>query len=186
MNLTNSSITDNREMLAVDSNPDEVAEAEAIFQADFKGASITPAGPLVVAPDNARQDLLNLVNGAKKSVDIEAEELSDDKLTAALTGLVANGVAVRVVLSDQTPTQAEQQSIALLKQHKIPVVSVASPYIHTKTILVDGQSAYVGSANLTFYSLTANRELGVIVTAPDAISSISATISKDFKAGKAL
>ena len=52
MNVTFSSPTANREYLALDTDPDDVAEAEAIFQADFANAGRQPDGQ---APRRADQ-----------------------------------------------------------------------------------------------------------------------------------
>ncbi len=72
MNTTDSSPTDNREYLVVDTDARDVAEAEAIFGADMDAKAITPTGKLVVAPTNAKDRLLALINGATKTIDLEA------------------------------------------------------------------------------------------------------------------
>src|SRR5947209_6900364 len=50
MNVTFSSPTSNREYLALDTDPDDVAEAESVFQADFTNSVAAPSGKLLVAP----------------------------------------------------------------------------------------------------------------------------------------
>jgi cardiolipin synthase A/B len=180
MNTTESSPTDNREYLAIDSDPDDVAEAEAIFAADMDGKAITPAGKLVVAPTNAKPRLLGLIDGATKTIDIEGETFSDDQLAAAIIARAGAGVQVRIVLSDETPTGAQSQSVSQFKAANIPIVSRATPTIHAKTIVVDGALAYVGSENFTNNSLVNNRELGVITSAAAEIAKITSTITADF------
>ena len=51
MNLTFSSPTSNREYLALDTDADDVAEADAIFEADFANTTFTPQGKLARRAD---------------------------------------------------------------------------------------------------------------------------------------
>jgi hypothetical protein len=185
MNLTASSATQNREFLAVDSDPEDVAEAETIFQADFAHQPPTITGKLLVAPVNAQAGMLALLDAAKSTIDLEGESLSDTKITASLIAAKQRGVVVRVVLSDQTPTAAMQAAVNNLKAAKVAVVKTGTPYIHSKAFVVDGVKAYVGSENFTYNSLASNRELGVIVGAPTEIAKVSAAIATDFAKGVA-
>jgi cardiolipin synthase A/B len=186
MNLEVTSSTKNREFLAVDTQAPDVTEADAIFAADFAGTAITPTGNLLVAPVNARDKLVALIAGAKKTLDIEGEELSDYKITDALVTAKKAGVAVRVVLSNTTPTAAQTSAVQELKLGSVPVVSVDTPYIHAKAVVADGTSAYVGSENFTTGSLQYNRELGLITTNAASAASVAQTIAADFAAGTAL
>ena len=185
MNTTQTSPIDNREYLAVDTDPADVAEAEAIFSADFANTSFTAAGNLVVAPDNARGKLVALVASAKSTVDMEAEELSDSTLVAAMAAVADRGVNVRVVIAG-TGSASQQQAIALLKQHGAKLVVVTTPYMHAKSIVVDGASAYVGSENFSTGSLSYNRELGVLTNTASEVAKVQATTSSDFASGTPL
>jgi phosphatidylserine/phosphatidylglycerophosphate/cardiolipin synthase-like enzyme len=189
MNATDSSATGNREFLAVDTDPEDVQEAETIFEKDFAGTPPTSvSGKLVVAPTplNARTRMLQVLNSAKTSIDLEGEELSDTYIVNALASSHSSGIAVRVVLSDGTLTTAQQTAVTKLKAAGVPVVSVSSPYIHAKAFVVDGSTAYVGSANFTAESLDHNRELGIITTATSEVTKIANTIAGDFAKGTAL
>lgn len=64
MNVAQSTASSNREYLAVDRDPADVADAEAIFTADWNGTAWTPSGKLVVAPVNARFSLVMLIGAA--------------------------------------------------------------------------------------------------------------------------
>jgi phosphatidylserine/phosphatidylglycerophosphate/cardiolipin synthase-like enzyme len=185
MNLMKTS-SSNREFLAVDAQSADVSEAEAIFAADFAGAPITPTGPLLVAPVNASSGLVALLSGATKSVDLEGEELSDSGVVGALVDARQRGLPVRVVLADNPPAPAQSAAVAQLKAASVSVVSVGTPYIHSKAVVVDGARAYVGSENFTTGSLKHNRELGLVTASPAAVAAVAGAIGKDFAAGKAL
>jgi cardiolipin synthase len=187
MNESSSAPTANREYLAVDTDPSDVAEADAIFNADFAHTAITPTGNLLVAPDNDKTRIRALIGTATKSIDVEVEELSDYDVVNDLAIQADNGSKVRIVLSDITPTSAQNTAVAKLKAHSnVSLVQVHDPYIHAKAIIVDGARMYVGSANLTDNSMDSNRELGLVTETSSVISPVQTALSSDFAAGTAL
>jgi cardiolipin synthase len=186
MNATKSAPTSNREYLAVDTDADDVAEAEAIFQADWNGTAITPQGKLVVAPVNARERLTGLIASATATLDMEAETLSDYTIESALIDAHGRGVAVKIVLSDEDPSAAQADTVARLKAAGIPLRTRAHPMIHAKAIVADGARCYVGSENFTLSSLVYNREIGVIFATSSEVQKVLSTIRADFAAGTPL
>lgn len=177
----------NREYLAIDTDPSDVAEAEGVFQGDYAGAPpATVSGALVVAPLNASDRLLALLGSAQSTLDLEVEELSDYRVTDALKTALGRGVKVRVVLPDNALTSAGQLAVTTVKAAGAKLVQVTTPYIHAKAIVVDGKVAYVGSENLTVASLKYNRELGVVFDTTTEVKKVMATIGADFAKGTAL
>ena len=185
MNLETTS-SQNREFLALDNEPGDVKEADDMFAADFAATPYVPSGNLLVAPVNARDQLVQLIQSAKTTIDLEGEELSDYKIANALVAAQKAGVKVRAVVADNAPTAAQMSVVAQLKYGGVAVVSLGTPYIHAKAMVVDGAQAYVGSENFTTGSLQYNRELGLITTNAPTAATIGATIAKDFAAGTAL
>ena len=59
------------------------------------------------------------------------------------------------------------------------MVVVARPYLHAKAIVVDQKAIYLGSENFTKNSLDHNRELGLVTTNVNAVSTVSTTVSAD-------
>jgi cardiolipin synthase A/B len=186
MNATTSAPDNNREYLAVDTIAADVAEAEAIFEADYAGTSITPSGNLLVAPVNARDRLVALVAGATSTIEIEAEELSDTQFVTALVSARGRGVTVKIVLSNSTASSAQTTAVSQLKSAGAKLVTLASPYIHAKSLVVDGATCYVGSENFTTGSLLHNRELGVVFSTASEVQKVLTTTRADFAAGTAL
>src|SRR6185437_5082686 len=53
-------------------------------------------------------------------------------------------------------------------------------YIHAKLLVIDGQRALVSSQNLSTGSLQYNRELGMEVSAPAGVRTLSEGLAADF------
>ena len=186
MNLTESSPFQNREYIARVTDPQDVAQAEALFENDYSGKAGNLAGKLLIAPINAKPLLRQLVREATTTLDVQGESFGDDDLTKELVDAKGRGVNVRLSVSDTPPTPAEVRAFAEFKKVQIPVRTLAKPYVHAKAIVIDGKKAYVGSANFTTNSLQFNREIGVIVGNAGEVKKIADTISQDFNAGTAL
>jgi len=186
MNAASSAFTGNREYVATDTDPDDVGEAEAIFEADWANMATATTGKLVTAPDNAETRLVEFIDGAGTTIDLEGEVFSSNAILQAIGRAQKRGVTIRVVLSDEPPTSAQTQAVNGMKQVGIPVVSVHTPDIHAKAIVIDGNRCYIGSENFTANSLENNRELGVLFNTASEVQKVAATIDADFKAGTPL
>jgi phosphatidylserine/phosphatidylglycerophosphate/cardiolipin synthase-like enzyme len=183
-NLTASAFSQNRELNVVTTRPADVAQAAAIFDADWDRAAEPAPGPLVVSPTNSRPALLALIGGAERTLDVYAEVVRDPEFMAALTDAARRGVAVRVVMSPGEERQLVE--LRQLAEAGVAVRLVPSPYIHAKLFLVDGRRAFVGSQNMTATSLDQNRELGLIVDEPGAIERIGRVFAEDFGRSRGL
>jgi cardiolipin synthase len=190
MNLTYTSAQSNREYIATDTDPTDVADAEKIFDADFKNVNVTlPTTRLVLSPDNAsavdaQTRLVNLIGSAKTSLDVEVQSLSDDTLVDAIVKAHKANVTVRVVLDGDTlGGTAQEDAVTTLKSNGVPVKAVSTPDIHAKAIVVDGARAFVGSQNMTPTALFANREMGIITDATAEVAKVKKAIGDDFAKG---
>lgn len=180
-NLTNSAFSQNRELAIVTTRPADVAQAAAIFDADWARGGEPKAGSLVVSPTDSRSRLLALIDGAERTLDVYAEVVRDPEFIEALERAAARGVRVRLVMSPAEEQLAEVQRLA---RSGIEVRLVGSPYIHAKLFLVDGIRAFVGSQNLTATSLDQNRELGAIVDDPAVVERIGRVFAADIPRGR--
>jgi phosphatidylserine/phosphatidylglycerophosphate/cardiolipin synthase-like enzyme len=178
MNLTRSAFTVNREFAVLTTNPAAVTQAVAIFDADWEGGGDRIDGPLVVSPWNSRSALLDLIDGAKSSIDLYIEFFSDRELRDALIAASDRGVAVRCI----TPSTDDDNARALffaLMDGGVEVLRFDDRYVHAKAIVVDRNTAFVGSQNFTSTSLDENRELGAIVTEPELVARLIAIFERD-------
>jgi phosphatidylserine/phosphatidylglycerophosphate/cardiolipin synthase-like enzyme len=192
MNLTESSAATNREYIATDTDPEDVADAERMFDADFNNKVLSLASKLVVSPQGAnhldpRSHLTMLINSAKTSLDVEVQSLSDPGLVDAIILAHQANVAVRVVINgDNQLTPAQRNAVDKLKQFGVPVRALERPDMHAKAIVVDEEKLFVGSQNFTATALFQNREVGVVTDDKAEAAKVRAVIAEDFSKAREL
>jgi cardiolipin synthase len=166
----------------------DVAAIETTFEADFTNAQITPptATDLVWSPTNAVSSLTGIINGAKSSLLVENEEMSDDEVVEALASAAKRGVDVKIAMEDSTTYTVEFNELVAAGA-KLATYSHRHLYIHAKIILADyGMSsakAFLGSENFTYSSLQKNREIGLIVSNAAILAGLNTTLTSDFTGG---
>ncbi len=182
-NFTVSSFTDNREYLVRTARPEDVAEIIATFEADWARQPVQHTNPrLAWAPDRARDLLLQLIDGAQVSLDLEHQNLQDEEVMDHLIAAVQRGVRVRHISSPHYPLEedADEPGRERIRQAGAEVRYLDSPYIHAKALLVDGRQALVGSINLTANSLDFNRELSILVDEPYLVQALAQQFQIDW------
>lgn len=184
-NLTKSAFTRNREYIALLTSADEVQEIQQLFNADWDRRTYRPrVASLVVSDVNSREKLLGLIASAREGLEIQAEVMADKEIRAALVAAHERGVRVRVVMSPPEPEETTYDGLQQLSKAGIGVRLVSSPFIHSKSILVDGKRAYIGSINFTATSMEQNRELGIITTTPSVLRALDDTFESDWNKGR--
>ncbi|MBO9542501.1 hypothetical protein J7643_18080 [bacterium] len=186
-NLSRAAFEKNREYGLINRSESDVAEIQAMFEADWEHKAFTPMDPdLVVSPDNSRSRLVSFIRSAKRSVMVQDEVMGDQEVADALGERVRAGVDVKVQAAKFEPNALGDTNAKLLKQlNDVGVSQVrfqVKPMLHAKLIVVDGEAAYVGSINLTTNSLNNNRELGVIVRERAIVNRLVTFSSADWKA----
>jgi phosphatidylserine/phosphatidylglycerophosphate/cardiolipin synthase-like enzyme len=183
LNLTRAGLRGNREYVAVDDDPTDVAAAEQLIAADLTGAPAATTGGgsrLVASPGGTRAPIQALFDGAAATLAVETEELSDPAMVDALAAARARGVAVSVGLPASGTSGATTAAGADLTAAGVTVRAVGAPPLHAKAVVADGRALFVGSVNLTATSLDANREVGLLLTGDDAAARvIGETIAAD-------
>jgi cardiolipin synthase len=176
----------NREYLLDDTEAQDAQEAQSIFTGDWNRT--TPAltdSNLVVSPVNARTTLLALINSAHSSLYIEDEEMLDQESENAMAQAASRGVKVEVVLpAPSGSSDSSAAGVAFLRKAHVSVREDKKLYIHAKLVLVDGSKAFVGSENFSSTSLDKNRELGLIIAAPEIIQTLETTFMDDYAASQ--
>lgn len=179
-NLTTSSFTGNREFGVVSSEPEIVDTIQMIFERDWDHeppGNVSP--PLIMSPDNSRSRYLALIQDARTSIDFYAEVIRDPEIMTALGEAERRGVAVRLIL-DETLDEDDQDIAARLNDHGVDIRLARHVYIHAKLMVIDGETAIVGSQNFTKTSLDDNRELAIELTDPYALARCRAVFERDW------
>jgi cardiolipin synthase len=181
-NLTPAGLGSNREYAIIDSDRADVRWAQTIWNADAIGADPGPAPGdtrLLVSPIDARRRLTTVIDGARLSIAIEIEEISDVEVVDHLVAARRRGVRVTVVAPGPGQSPATTAALATLSAANVGVRRVTTPTIHAKTMVIDRRQVYVGSVNFTRASLDDNREFGVLVVDEAMAARIGDTIAAD-------
>ena len=150
-----------------------VQEAVRLFEADTKRQPYVPGLPsFVVSPENARRQLAALIRGAKKELLIYDPEISDPAMIRLLDERARAGVRIRVIgrLSRKNP--------------RMEVRKLSGLRLHTRTILIDGRRAFIGSQSLREVELDRRRELGIILRDARIVNRLIATFQQDWETTK--
>jgi cardiolipin synthase len=189
LNLESRYYSSTRDFALIDTQPADVRAIAATFSADWAGRAIAPqggSGDLLWSP-GAQAALVGLIDGARRSLDIENEEMDSVAIEDALAAAARRGVAVRVVMTADSEYTSVLRSLAAAgaRVRLYPDTSAAL-YIHAKLIVADGARAFVGSQNFSTASLQYNRELGVLTADPVVIAAVQATFNRDLAGADAL
>ncbi len=180
-NLDTQFYASSRDFIVVDSNPDDVAAISAAFLSDWSGAQETPGNgqDLVWSPASA-DTLLALINASQTSLDIYNEEMADPRIIEALKEAAKRGVAVRVAMTYNTSWKDAFNELTSAGVSVHTYASTSRHYIHAKVMVADFQRAFVGSQNFSLQSLDLNRELGILISRSDIVSSLETTFANDW------
>ncbi len=172
-----------RDFGVIDTDEKDVQAIEGTFVADWNGHAIASEyGDALIWSPNSENDMMLIIRNAKKSLDIYNEEMADETITNALIDRAAHGVAVRVVM---TYTTANKAVFTKLKNAGVHIRTFGGGkhtlYIHAKMILSDNTEVFLGSENFSKNSLYNNRELGIFISDPVILNSLTKTFSGDFE-----
>ena len=175
-----------RNYAIVDYDADDVADLQAIYDTDWV------AGPepdlsctrLIVSPINSATRIVDHINTAMHTLDIEVLYLDEPNVRAAIVdAAVTRSVAVRIMLSDPAKNPQNTATQTFFTGQGVPTKFLISNYLHTKMIKADGV-ALVGSENMSTTSLTKNREVGALVFETDPVAQIAAQYELDWAAAQ--
>ncbi|MDD2916711.1 MAG: phospholipase D-like domain-containing protein [Candidatus Gracilibacteria bacterium] len=180
-NLSYASFTTNREFYVIGKNEADIGTLKDIFLADFSGREIFESTPnLVISPINSRKKIETILNSARESIYLYAENFGDDSILAILSGKIQDKIPVTICMADPTKVPSNTEAIATLKSHGIDVRTSKKPIIHAKRALVDGRYSYIGSENYSTNSLDENREIGILTkSSPEATKTFLAIFESD-------
>lgn len=182
-----------------------IRDLSTLFENDWRysavvGAQSPPFNPtpriirsnLAIGPVTAASKLTALIQTARKRIDVTSELLGNAALESELIAAAARGVAVRLIsplcVNGATNDIQELQNASLrkLKDWGIdvhvtgPAQSFQTPYMHARTMLVDGVRLYVGSISFSPDATTFNREVGLFLSDGASVKTYKARFDQDF------
>jgi phosphatidylserine/phosphatidylglycerophosphate/cardiolipin synthase-like enzyme len=171
-NFTHLDIDHSRSFALITRNRKLVDEAVCLFEADSKRQSYAPGNRrFLVSPLNARRELMAFIKGAKKQLLIYDPKISDRSFIRLLQQKRDSGVEVRVI----------GKAVA----RGLDVRELGRMRLHTRTILRDGASAFIGSQSLRQLELDARREIGLIFRDAKTLKSLKRQFEEDWKSSEA-
>jgi len=119
---------------------------------------------IVYSPQNGNE-IINLINSANKTLDIEIYLLTSRDVISAIELAKNRGVVVRVILEKRVMGGANEKAFGDLISKKVNVKWASNVFslTHSKIIVVDGKLIIVGSHNLSYSALNKNREISLLV-----------------------
>jgi len=165
-NMTSQYYASTRDFILADGDARDVAAIETVFDADYSNAAVqaSPGDDLVWSPGSAAS-LVTLIQGAKKELLVENEEMSDQEIVAALEAAAQRGVDVQVCMTDSSSWSSEFSALTQAGVRLYTYPPDAALYIHAKAMVADPGTGsirwFLGSENFSSTSLDRNRELGV-------------------------
>ena len=159
--------------------------------ASFSGVS----GVAFVSPDSSRSALLRAINEARRSLFLNAYEISDQEIAEALCTAHTNGVSVRVLVESGPVGGISSEEYSVLNRlnqcgtevKQIGGGGVHSPYRfnHAKYLTVDGRCVLVTSENIGIHGFAelgtnGNRGWGVYLCHSELASYMHEVFVQDF------
>ena len=144
-----------------------VREALRLFEADSKRQPYQDGiDNLVVSPTNARQQLSDFINGATRELLIYDVALSDAGIVKLLEQRAKAGVEIRIIGGVKS---------RFLQRRVLPM------RLHSRTIIRDRESAFIGSQSLRKAELETRRELGLIFKDSAAVATMCGKFDEDWE-----
>lgn len=121
---------------------------------------ITP----VFSPDNSNL-ILESINSAEKSIDVEMYLITSQEMVSALKQAHDRGVSIRVILEKRVIANDNSDIYNDLLLYGIPIKWASGDFqlTHSKFTIIDGKKVIVGSHNWSNAAMKKNREASVII-----------------------
>lgn len=186
LDLTRPSLTESRGFGIITKDPGYVSELRSIFEYAWEGRRYQSEHPdLLLGPGPSRRRLLEFIDGAKKTLDIEAGHLTDVEIETHLSRAVQRGVATRVVMSPLMRGPNENlEGLGRITGGGVQVRQTRKPLIESTMIIADGTRAFIGSHQFSQRSLDSNRELGILLTDKRTVDGLFETFVADWSDAK--
>jgi phosphatidylserine/phosphatidylglycerophosphate/cardiolipin synthase-like enzyme len=202
MCLVPQTFEDTRDYGLVLSTPAVIREVTAVFDNDWAfsappGQPTPPDNPtpalrvanLTWGPNDATSKLSRMIQSARRTIDVTSELVADPFFEGQLIAAAHRGVQVDLICPVGTREGTDNSpAIGLLASQGVNVRVTpdpspppgSPPYMHAKSIVVDGRTAYVGSIDLETTERSQDRELGIILRQRPILAQLSSQFRADW------
>jgi phosphatidylserine/phosphatidylglycerophosphate/cardiolipin synthase-like enzyme len=173
-NFTRADLQLTRSFGVIATKPQLLSEASKVFAGDCTRQPYSCSSKaLIVSPMNARQRLMDFIEGAKKQLLIFDVEVSDPSIVRILKERAADGVEIRIIGE-------------LKSKESFGEVRASHPLrLHARAIVRDGKSVFIGSQSLRRLELDLRRELGILIRDQTVAAAVTKVFEEDWKTAKA-
>ncbi|MCL4544858.1 MAG: phospholipase D-like domain-containing protein [Chloroflexi bacterium] len=144
----------------------------------------TLSGRFLVEPDDGVQPFVSAIDSAQHTIDLTIYLLTDREVIAALEASVKRGVRTRVLLEEHPVGNGPGNGTIYRRLQQAGVaVKWSNPAFrltHEKSLMIDGKTAFIMSANLTYSAVTHNREYAFVDTDPQDVAADEAIFTADW------
>lgn len=173
-NLTRLDMDHSRSFGVVATSRQLVQEGAKLFESDTKRQPYSPGSPrFLVSPLNARKQLTEFIQRAKKELLIYDMKIADRAMTRLLEEKAKGGIEVRII------------GKVTRKTNGLAIRRLSGIRLHTRTIVRDRSQMFIGSQSLRELELDARREIGVILVDRKIIAAVIKTFESDWNAAVA-
>ncbi len=140
---------------------------------------------LIIQPDDGVAPVVELLDGAQRSLRIKQFTLTDPDVQKAIERAHGRGVAVRVMLNPHRSSgdRANDETHAALKRAKV-AIEWSNPTFavtHEKSIVVDDATALIATFNLCTKYFTETRDYGIVTTDAQEVEEVISGFEADWK-----
>jgi len=168
-NFTAMDMEKSRSFGVVTKNEKLVNEGIKLFNADFDRQAYVPGQErFIVSPENSRERLAAFIKAARKELLIYDPKVTDSAMLRLLEERVKAGVDVRIIGKVDS------------KFDDIDHERYPGKRLHVRTIIRDGQRAFVGSQSLRRIELDKRREIGLVVNDRSVVSQLQQVFESDW------
>ncbi len=191
-NMATKYFTETRDYGVVTTDPAQVAQVVACFQADWKRQPFQPdpESNLLWSNNNSRQIMALFIDTADRELVIQHPKFVDATIVERISAARKRGVKVRVLCGgkhgisdwDILDTFA---SLRVLDRFGVKVRRQKHLKLHAKLIIADGKRAQIGSMNIDRSAFDLRRELGIVLHHDHVIKGLSKVFEHDWRQAKA-
>jgi phosphatidylserine/phosphatidylglycerophosphate/cardiolipin synthase-like enzyme len=139
---------------------------------------------LIVQPDEGTAPVIELIDGAKKSLWVKQFILTESAIMSALIHAHQRHVDVRIMLNPHRSSgdRANDASFKALRRAglKIEWSNPAFAVTHEKSMVIDGEVALISTFNMATKYFTETRDYGLVTDNPTQVAQVTACFEADW------